>query len=155
MKPISESLSIYMIISLACGKGTYVLPLDAAYVADVAHVLLHLVVLLSEGTEGIDNDTEYDVEERDDDHHEEYHVMCHTNVVCQLGVIEVRIWRHEITYTTSSPKTVVNDRHVAVQHTVASGVSFLSRAELNVIIIHVVVEKGEVDNCVDPHEDEL
>lgn len=58
--------------------------LDAADVADVAHVLLHLVVLLSEGAEGIDDDTEYDVEERDDDNHEEDHVVDQSDVVGKL-----------------------------------------------------------------------
>ena len=82
--------------------------LNATDEAHVPHIFHHVVVRLSQGPEGIDDDTENDIEEGNDHDQEEYQVVEQTNVVGNLGIVEIGVWRKEITYTTSRSQTVVN-----------------------------------------------
>ena len=74
-----------------CKGSTYRLSVDATDEADVPHVLLHLSLLVTKTCEGVDDDTEDDVEEQHDNDQHEGQVIEGTQVVDLLGLVEVGV----------------------------------------------------------------
>jgi len=70
---------------------TYRLSVDAADKANVSHILLHLLLLVTQASESINDDTENDVEEQHDDDHHEREIIQGAQVVNLFRLVKVRV----------------------------------------------------------------
>jgi hypothetical protein len=60
-------------------ENSYRFTIDTAYEANVAHVIIHFSSFVSKTRESVDNDTEYDIEEQQDDDNEEGKIIYRAN----------------------------------------------------------------------------
>jgi len=134
---------------------TYRLAIDAADVADVAHVVVHLRRLVSEPRESVNDDTEDDVEEQENDDDEEGQVVDCPDEVHHLGLVEPAVARQQVADAASVSETEIQRLHVAVEEAPADVVTRLVVAELDVIVEVPIEEECEQQRAVDPQEDEF
>jgi hypothetical protein len=128
--------------------------LDVANEAKVPHVVVSLLLVVSQLGEGVDDDTEDDVQQDCDDEEEEGQIVDRTEVETLAILRDCRLGGQEVTDAATTSQTVIQLGEEAVHHGHADGVTFaVQQAGVDVVIVERVVEEDESDSRVDVYED--
>jgi hypothetical protein len=127
---------------------------DVANEAVVPHVIVSLTLVVSQLGEGVDDDTEDDVEQDCDDQEEEGQIVDRPEVETLAVLRDCRLGGQEVADTATTPQTVIQLGQEAVHHGHADGVTFaVQQASVDIVIVERVVEEDEADSRVDVNED--
>ncbi|MFN9942309.1 MAG: hypothetical protein ACK56I_22830, partial [bacterium] len=112
----------------------HALSIYAADIADVPHVVIHGGCFVSETSECIDNDTEYDVEEQQNDDHKEAQIVYNSQEVDLFRIVKVAIRGECITDSTTISETEIKHLYVTMKHASTYVITRLILVELNIIV---------------------
>ena len=122
--------------------------------AKILHVNICLALIVSQLSEGIDDNTEDNIQKNCDDQEEEGQIIDRAKVEALAILWYGRLGRQEITNTATTSKTIIQLRQEAVHHGHADGVTFgVQQASVDVVIVERVVEEDEANSRVDVYED--